>query len=161
MGLRQLGNKVIGYGQRATRLGMKTAGTISRIGKKHVPLAKALLGLAGELGGSNKYVSKAVKAGNMGLAGVGHATAIADRVVALGQGSAGQGGLVDQHKRAYHSFVKGGDHIQAINLIRDDVKKAGVVRSQVRTHANRALEKAKSMRSKGYGGDKSKNQFTG
>ena len=46
MGLRQLGNKVIGYGQRATRLGMKTAGTVSRIGKKHVPLAKALLGLA-------------------------------------------------------------------------------------------------------------------
>ena len=158
MGIRQLGNKVVRYGQEGARLGKKTLTTVSRFGKKHVPLAKAVLGLAGELGGDNRYVSKAVSLGNTAVGGVETASGMADRVLSMGNAASNGPGLVDEHRRAYRSMIQGGDYTHALNLARDDVRKAGVVRSQVKQHARAALGKAKELRSRGYNQNLSKNQ---
>ena len=158
MGIRQIGNKVVRYGQEGARFGKKALTTVSRFGKKHVPLAKAVLGLAGELGGDNRYVSKAVSLGNTAVGGVETASGMADRVLSLSSATGNGPGLVDEHRRAYHKMVKGGDYTHALNLARDDVRKAGVVRSQVKQHARAALGKAKELRGRGYNQNLSKNK---
>ena len=158
MGIRQLGNKVIRYANDGARLGKKVLGSVSRMGKKHVPLAKAVLGLAGELGGDNKYIGRAVSMGNTAVGGVESASNMADRVLSMGGAQSNGPGMVDEHRRAYHKMVKGGDYTHALNLARDDVKKAGVVRAQVKQHARAALGKAREMRGRGYNQNQSKNK---
>ena len=120
------------------------------MGKKHIPLAKAVLGLAGELGGDNKYVGKAVSLGNTAVGGAETVTGMADRVLSIGSAVSNGPSMMDEHKRAYRSMVKGGDYTHALNLARDDVKKAGHVRSQVKQHARAALNKAQQLRGRGY-----------
>ena len=143
MNIKRIGSKVSNAVGRATRLGKKVAGHVKRIGEKALPLAKGLLGLAGAVGGNNKYVGKFISAGNSAVGAGDKAVALSNRVLA----HQGTGSMIsttrDRAGRAYKAMVNTGDSTQALGLLRDGQRVAGAVRAQVSQQAKSVLQKVR------------------